>query len=217
MGQVSAYLSALKIREYGRLGDITLESLRQATLPYRLLPISPDDGYVIDANFDGSDENKGKFCIAWSTQRMSTSFVGNVIHSDCTYKCVWNGYPITMMGFSDKDRKFHPVILAVSTYETQAEFLFILQAWLRVNPSLNPKYLMADASEAVFNAAKLIWPNVVRLMCYAHVYMVSSPARTNRKLYALYLRSVRDTYISFFSFLKYRHELGFFIFRNLKY
>jgi hypothetical protein len=42
-----------------------------------------------------------------------------------------------------------------------------------VNPNLNPKYLMADASEAVFNGAKLIWPHLIRLMCYAHVYMVS--------------------------------------------
>ena len=31
---------------------------------------------------------------------------------------------------------------------------------------------MADASEAVFNAAKTIWPGSVRLMCYAHVYLV---------------------------------------------
>jgi hypothetical protein len=70
---------------------------------------------------------------------------------------------------SDKNRKFHPLILAVSTHETFSEFFHILSAWRNVNP----KYLMADASEAVFNGAKLIWPHLIRLMCYAHVYMVS--------------------------------------------
>lgn len=166
-------MSAQKIREFGRVGDITLLSLRQATAPYREVPNDLDKGYVIDAIFDGSDPLHGKFCIVWSTKRMSTTDIGDVIHCDCTYKCAWNGYPITMMGFSDKNRKFHPVILAVSTYETQAEFAFILNAWKNVNPNLNPRFLMADASEAVFNGAKLIWALLIRLMCYAHVYMVS--------------------------------------------
>jgi MULE transposase domain len=128
-----------------------------------------DERYVIDAVFDGTDPLHGKFCIVWSARRMSTADVGQVIHCDCTYKCAWNGYPITMLGFSDNNRKFHPVILAVSTHETFSECFHILSAWRNVNP----KYLMADASEAVFNGAKLIWPHLIRFMCYAHVYMVS--------------------------------------------
>jgi hypothetical protein len=31
---------------------------------------------------------------------------------------------------------------------------------------------MADASEAVFNSGKTIWPGFVRLKCYAHVFLV---------------------------------------------
>ena len=37
----------------------------------------------------------------------------------------------------------------------------------------DPRFLMADASEAVFNGAKPISPFLTRLMCYAHVYLVS--------------------------------------------
>ena len=51
-------------------------------------------------------------------------------------------------------------------------FRFMLQTWKDVNPNLDLKFLMADASEAVFNAAKTIWPGLVRLMCYAHVFLV---------------------------------------------
>lgn len=172
--QISSYLAAEKARIFGRLADITLQSLRDATAPYRRVPISLDEGYVLDASFDSSDPESGKFCIVWSTKRMSLADIGDIVHSDCTYKCAWNGYPITMLGFSDKERKFHPVVLAVSTHETHVEFAFILQSWKSVNPNFNPRYLMADASEAVFNGAKTVWPNIIRLMCYAHVFRVSS-------------------------------------------
>lgn len=157
---------------YGTVGDITLDSLRESTARHRAVPVGVDQGYVLDAYFDDRDEDSCKFCIVWSTIRMSTSDIGDVIYCDCTYKCVWNGYPITMIGFSDKNRKFHPIILAVSTNETHVEFTFIMQSWHHVNASLAPKFLMADASEAAFNAARTIWPNIVRLMCYAHVFMV---------------------------------------------
>jgi hypothetical protein len=82
-----------------------------------------------------------------------------------------------MIGFSDKDQTFHPIIIAVSSQETIVEFKFIFETWMGVNPSLNFRYLMADASEAVANAARTIWPEIVRLMCYAHVYMVRTSVR----------------------------------------
>jgi hypothetical protein len=75
---------------------------------------------------------------------MSATDIGDVIHCHCTYKCNWNGYPAAMMGNSDKNRRFHPVILAVSTHE----FCFMFDAWKNANPHLNPRFLMADASEA---------------------------------------------------------------------
>ena len=119
----------------------------------------------------------GEFVIVFSTIRLSRLEIGDIVHSDCTYKCTWNNYPVTMMGFSDKNRKFHPTIIAVSSRETHTEFEFMLRTWKGVNASLNFRYLMADAAEAVFNAAKTIWPDIVRLMCYAHVYMVRTIVR----------------------------------------
>ena len=121
----------------------------------------------------------GDFVIVFSTIRLSRLEIGDIVHSDCTYKCTWNNYPVTMMGFSDKDRVFHPIVIAVSSHETHTEFEFVLRTWKAVNASLNFRYLMADASEAVFNAAKAIWPAIVRLMCYAHVYMVRTNVRAS--------------------------------------
>lgn len=214
LSQITSYLSSEKIRTFGRLTDITLLSLRIATAPYQRIPTDPDEGYVLDAIFDDSNELQGKFCIVWSTKRMSTAGIGEIIHSDCTYKCAWNGYPITMVGFSDKNRKFHPVVLAVSTFETHLEFAFILNSWKKVNQGLNPKYLMADASEAVFNGAKTIWPTAKRLMCYAHVYMVSF----KNSLYSFHgfrLYESYDAYVIFLTF-DFLHLFVFSFFKNHK-
>lgn len=119
----------------------------------------------------------------FSTVRLSLFAIGDIVHSDCIYKCTWNGYPVTMIGFSDKDRTFRPIFLAVSSRETNVEYRFMFQTWKNVNPSLNSRYLMADASEAVAIAARTIWPGMIRLMCYAHVYMVHTSVRAYISIY----------------------------------
>lgn len=165
-------MAAKKRRLFGGVANVSIQALKAATEKYLRCPEDIDEGYVLDSYFDVTDPSNAKFCIVFSTIRLSEQLVSDVVHSDCTYKCTWNGYPVTMMGFSDKNRTFHPVILAVSTNETHVEFRFILRTWVNVNPDLDFKYLMADSSEAVYNAALTIWPNITRLMCYAHVYMV---------------------------------------------
>ena len=170
--QVSSYLAANRRRKYGVVGNVTLDSLQRSSALYRDIPDDIDKGYILDALFTTSASDMGSFVIVCSTVRMSQLDIGDIVHSDCTYKCTWNSYPVTLMGFSDKNRKFHPTIIAISSRETHSEFTYMLQTWKNVNPSLHFRYLMADASEAVFNAAVTIWPGIIRLMCYAHVYMV---------------------------------------------
>jgi hypothetical protein len=170
--QIASYLTANRRRKYGAVGTVTLDSLRDFCEQRSGAPICIDEGYIMGSTFNISQSDEGEFVIVFSTIRLSRLEIGDIVHSDCTYKCTWNNYPVTMMGFSDKDRVFHPIIIAVSSRETHTEFEFMLRTWKAVNASLNFRYLMADASEAVFNAARTIWPDIVRLMCYAHVYMV---------------------------------------------
>ena len=177
-GQISSYLASNRRRKYGAVGTVTLDSLQTFSARYRAIPDDIDEGYILDALFSTSASDMGSFVIVCSTVRLSRLDIGDIVHSDCTYKCTWNNYPVTLMGFSDKNRVFHPTIIAISSRETHNEFKYMLQTWSNINPALNFRYLMADASEAVFNAAKTIWPNIIRLMCYAHVYMVSTYFRS---------------------------------------
>ena len=175
--QVASYFAANRRRQFGAVGNVTLHSLEQFCTQYSAVPNCIDEGYIIGSTFAVSPSDTGTFVIVFSTVRLSRLAIGDIVHSDCTYKCTWNGYPVTMIGFSDKDQIFHPILIAVSSQETIVEFKFIFETWMEVNPSLNFRYLMADASEAVANAARTIWPEIVRLMCYAHVYMVRTSVR----------------------------------------
>ena len=172
LGQISNFSAAEKRRKFGAVSGVTLNSLQQSVSEFQEVPDDIDEGYVLGASFSVSTSDEGEFAIVWSTVRLPEYDIGDVVHSDCTYRCTWNNYPVTIMGFSDKNRTFHPIIVAVSFRETKREFHFIFRTWKDKNSSLSFKYLMADATEAVYNAALYVWPGIIRLMCYAHVYMV---------------------------------------------
>ena len=157
---------------YGAVGKMSLDSLKESAAKFSELPEDIDEGYVVGRAFKTSPSGVVSFVIVLSIMRLSTFPVGDAVHSDCTYKSTWNGYPVTIMGISDKNRTFHPIIIAISTHESKREFEFMLRQWKKVNNDLDFKFIVADAAEAVYNAAKLIWPGIVRLMCFAHVHMV---------------------------------------------
>jgi hypothetical protein len=137
--QISSYLAANRRRQFGAVGKVTLNALEMATAQNREFPSDIDEGYILDAMFQTSEAGEGSFTIVWSTIRMSQFDIGEIVHSDCTYKCTWNTYPVTVIGFSDKNRKFHPTIVAISSRETHVEFQFIFEAWKKVNPRLDFK------------------------------------------------------------------------------
>ena len=85
------------------------------------------------------------------------------------------------MGISDKNRTFHPIMVAISTHESKREFEFMFRQWKKVNNDLDFKFIVADAAEAVYNAAKVTWPGIVRLMCFAHVHMVRTRITSFKK------------------------------------
>lgn len=121
-GQISSYLASNRRRKYGAVGTVTLDSLQTFSARYRAIPDDIDEGYILDALFSTSASDMGSFVIVCSTVRLSRLDIGDIVHSDCTYKCTWNNYPVTLMGFSDKNRvsipqlsQFHRVRLTTSS------------------------------------------------------------------------------------------------------
>ena len=79
---------------------------------------------------------------------------------------------MTVIGQSDGNRKFHLIAIGIATHSTQeiGEIFFV--ALLSSVPDLLPTAYLGDGAEAFANAAKVVWPGIDRLMCYAHVYKV---------------------------------------------
>jgi len=76
---------------------------------------------------------------------LSTPCLTSLAQINATYKLTWQGYPIIIVGTSDKQQVFHPFTLAVTPGESEEDFSFIfdaLHARHSLNGSLWPYWLM---------------------------------------------------------------------------
>ena len=149
----------------------------------RLLPEDDDEVFVCGFESDaGSWESRsGYFRIAVSTKRLlRLGSRAQSIHADATYKLIWQGFPVLIVGYSDANRKFHPLVLAVTVTETKFDFSFLFSSVIHgVNLAtdneiqFNPTHIIADAAPAIRNGFALAFGHEAEkvIMCWAHVIM----------------------------------------------
>ena len=109
MSQITNYLSSQRQKMYGAVGKVSIKSLKESAAKFSEVPEDIDEGCVLGKAFKTPPSGVVSFVIVLSIMRLSTFPVGDAVHSDCTYKCTWNGYPVTIMGIFDKNRTFHRV------------------------------------------------------------------------------------------------------------
>ena len=96
-----------------------------------------------------------------------------VFHIDGTHGIVKNKYPVDIFGVSDQHGTLHPNAFMITSFETVYDFslfyssLIYLAKILKLD--LDPEYIMQDACDASYNAAKKYFPNAIILMCFFHV------------------------------------------------
>lgn len=94
----------------------------------------------------------------------------DMIQRDATYKLIWQGYPVMVIGASDKNKLFHPCALAICQRETEEDFSFIFNSLKMFNTNWHPQISLADASTAITGGFLQAFGNPKpRLMCYFHV------------------------------------------------
>lgn len=109
-----------------------------------------------------------------STKLLLKAAIGvEKIHSDATYKLIWQGYPVLQIGTSDLHRKYHPFGIAVCTQETTADFKFIFDSLQRAvlekfDVQIKPSYLIADAAKSIQNAFQQSFDGGSVVMCWFH-------------------------------------------------
>ncbi len=102
------------------------------------LPDEEDQPFVIDyqIRIDKDDLMTGpsigteKFRFSISTKRLLSlaAEFSRIIQADSTYKLIWNGNPVLIVGFTDQNNVFHPVMICVTTDETHLDYQFLFQS-----------------------------------------------------------------------------------------
>ncbi|CAF4947771.1 unnamed protein product [Pieris macdunnoughi] len=137
----------------------------------------PDDGHEVfvlayEISEDDLDQNfrfmlTTKYLIGLSRQC-------SVLHADATYKLIWQGFPVLVIGTTDRDKHFHPFGLAVTTAERTEDFIFLFSALKKAvfsifSYTLSCKVLVCDAAKAIQTAfACTFGTDTVIRMCWAH-------------------------------------------------
>jgi hypothetical protein len=183
--QLKIFLTKIKKEKYGSttisLGELEQWCLESSQTPQDLdtpfvvsYEVIYDDEFGDEEDVDGHDGPRFRFFV--STRRLLTTASTSVnIHADATYKLVWQGFPILIVGTTDLDRHFHPFGMAVCTNEEKQDFRFVFQSLVdgveKIDqPKMQPEVLIADSANAIRNAFLETFGDKQMVMCWAHVY-----------------------------------------------
>lgn len=78
------------------------------------------------------------------------------------------GFPVFVAGTVDINSSFHPTFLALSSHEDEHSFSEFFKIILQ-QTGQEPTHVLADGAQSITNAAIAIFPDSIRLMCWAHV------------------------------------------------
>lgn len=142
------------------------------------VPEEENQPFVVnfDISIDELVEENSEFRFFVSSKRLLRSAItAEKIHTDATYKLIWQGFPVLLVGMTDSGRKFHPFGVSVSTIERAADFEFIFRTVENavcdiLNSKMKPRVLICDAAFAIHNGFENVFGNDLPIiMCWAHV------------------------------------------------
>ena len=197
--QIYFALVKIKFQKYGQV-NISLSQLKELLDNHSDVPDDYNAGFVVkyeigkpEVSFlpisendeaDGDEKSKNdslpSFRFLWTTKRLLKYACNNdFICIDATYKLIWLGFPVMLVGGVDKKRQFHPFGISVCSSEKTADFTFIFKSVAFGVQSLfakvyEPKILQSDSASAIVNGfmCAFDYDNVtdfIRLNCWAHV------------------------------------------------
>lgn len=177
MNQLNNFLSQ---RRKGVSGakPFSLGDLQQLLDGKREIPDSDTAPFIVDVFIpeDVNDSDEVRFCFFVSSKRLLRNIVkGNRLHADSTYKLIWEGFPVLIIGTTDQDKSFHMAGLGVCSHEKEADFAFcfasIKKGVLMVcDTDLKIDTVISDAAHSIQKGFKTVFgQDATVLMCWAHV------------------------------------------------
>jgi hypothetical protein len=170
--KVVSFLQQVRCEKYGQ-ATVSGTEINSWCSERTSLPSTADEPFVmkycVRAESTNSDEQELKIVV--STRRLLENMKKScMVQTDATYKVIWQGYPVMLVGTSDKSRTFHPFAVAVCNNESASDFAFIFDALRTYDLDWHPDVLLADASQAITAGyTQVFGAPVLRIMCYFHV------------------------------------------------
>lgn len=174
---MQSLLTKLRSERFGE-EKINLAVLEKWLQDNSVVPIEKTEPFIVDyeiiPNENQPNESQFRFMVS-SRQLLELAININKIHTDATYKLIWQGFPVFPIGTTDEHRQFHMCGIDVCTTETARDFGFIFHALKKgvqnlFNITIEPDFLIADAAKAIHNGfIETFGPDKTVIMCWSHV------------------------------------------------
>ncbi|KAB0800466.1 hypothetical protein PPYR_06206 [Photinus pyralis] len=167
--QLNNYLSSLRKVKYGS-NVMSLGELENFCLENAKVPDDVDAAFVVSYQVGYEEQPFFRFFVS-TKNLLKLSCDAHHIHADATYKLVWQGFPVLLLGTTDRDRIFHIFGLAVCSKEQTEKFVFLFKAIKSADQdifqkSICPKYLVCDSAKSIQNAfINVFGSDVTIIMC----------------------------------------------------
>lgn len=115
MYQINNHLTSYKKKKFGAT-TISITYLSELLKEFTKNPESVDSPYVVH---DLSSDNKYFRFFMTSTALIEKARGAHSLQADATYKLMWQGFPVLIVGTTDLDRKFHLIGVAVCVCENK--------------------------------------------------------------------------------------------------
>lgn len=137
----------------------------------------PDDdcgAFVIDHQInDNTDEVRFNFVVS-SKKLLANNLQLKVCNADSTYKLIYQGFPVQVLGGTDGNNTFHPSCIAVSTHEETEDYEFVFNSVKKatkqiLGTDLHQPVLVCDAAKAISNGYRNVHgDDFIEIMCWFH-------------------------------------------------
>lgn len=150
-----------------RFGSAELRAWCQARSQ---VPADETTAFVLHYNIDDTRAGRPMWSLFISNRQLLTKLTKiKCLQVDATHKIIIGKHKVFVAGGSDKNRKFHPIIIGVGSNENEDAYKDLFRS-IRIHlPLYYPMAIMADGATYITNAIREIFPGVIRLMCYFHV------------------------------------------------
>ena len=193
--KLRSYLPTLQKAALGPTVDCTPDAFEKFAEEKKDEPANSDDYYVCGFELDRSKE-VAEFRMCFSTPRLlgfcpNGKGTSDMVHGDDTANVCWNGFPVLLMGFTDKGRVFHPIILAVCSSKTATDYTFMYGTYKSFRPDHIIRYSMTDGASAIYNGLRAAYNGqtcngepveVKKLFCWMHCLIKNFDKHVTRKI-----------------------------------